>query len=237
MSERAVRRFYKDVQFGERDGGFVLLLDGKPAKTPHRAPLVLPTRRLAETIADEWRGQGERIDPRTMKLTGLAHSAIDRAGRERGKVIDHAMSFGRSDLLCYRAEAPEALARRQSETWDPLLEWAHDGRGLRLTADAGIVYIEQPADALLRMQELTAGFDDFTLAAFEAAATVTGSFVLALALVEEHESADAVFEAAQLEELYQVEVWGREAEAEARRQRMREELRAIERFLGLLKSG
>jgi chaperone required for assembly of F1-ATPase len=234
MSEKAARRFYKDVDVGEGGGGFVLLLDRNPAKTPHGAPLVLPTRELAEAIAQEWRGQGDRLDSGTMMLTHLAYSAIERVGRERGKVTEHAMSFGRSDLLCYRADAPEALGTRQKEIWDPLLGWARESFGLRLTADAGIAYIEQPADALLRMQELTADFDDFTLAAFDAAATVTGSFVLALALVEGHKDVHEAFEAAQLEELYQAQVWGREPEAEARRRRLREELTTIHRFAALL---
>ncbi|HEY3778154.1 MAG TPA: ATP12 family protein [Rhizomicrobium sp.] len=229
-----VRRFYKHVGIDESDYGFVLLLDAKPAKTPRGAPLALPTRALAEAVAEEWRGQGERLEPGTMMLTHLAYSAIDRLGQDRGKVIEHALGFGRSDALCYRAEAPEALAARQKEIWDPLLHWAFDSLGLRLAADAGIAYIEQPADAFLRMQELIAQLDDFTLAAFDAAATATGSFMLALALIKGHESAEKAFQAAQLEELYQAEVWGRDAEAEARRLRLREELMAIGRFMGLL---
>jgi chaperone required for assembly of F1-ATPase len=234
MSKK-LRRSYKDVAVGERDDGFALLLDAKPAKTPAGAPLALPTRGLAEAGAEEWRGQGERLEPTTMMLTHLACSAIDRVGRGRGKVIEHALGFGRGDVLCYRAEAPDELAKRQKEIWDPLLHWAHESCGLRLAADAGIAYIEQPADALLRMQELVAQLDDFTLAAFDAAATATHSFVLALALVRGKLGAEEAFEAAQLEELYQAEKWGSDAEAEARRKRLREELMAIGRFVRLLR--
>lgn len=234
MSERPVRRFYREVAVAERDGAFVILLDEKPARTLGGAAFVVPTRALAEAMADEWRGQGDPLDPATMILIRLAQAAIDHVGRRRGEVIDHALAFGRSDALCYRAEASEALAARQNAVWDPLLEWARSSCGLRLMADAGIGYIEQPADAVLRMQELAADLDDFTLAAFDAAATATGSFVFALALVEGHLSADEVFHAALLEELYQLETWGRDAEAEARRLRLGEELAAIGRFVGLL---
>lgn len=235
MSEKRDRRTYKVVEIGERGNVFAVLLDGKAAKTARGAGLALPTRRLAEAVAEEWRRQSDRLDPRTMMLTHLAYFAIDGVGSERGKIVEHAMGFGRTDAVCYRAEAPEELGLRQKETWDPLLEWADETFGLRLAADAGIAYIEQPADALLRIQELAAGLDDFALAAFDVAASATGSFVLALALVKGHKSAEHVFEAALLEELYQAKTWGRDAEAEARRRKLHDELLAVEGFIRLLR--
>lgn len=235
MTATPARRFHKDVAVREREGDYALLLDGRLAKTPHGAALVLPSHALAQAVASEWRAHGERLDVRGMGLTHLVYCAIDRVGRERGKVIDHTLAFGRSDLLCYRAESPPALAVRQAKMWDPLLAWAHDTFGLRLIADAGIAWIEQPADALVRIEELAAGLDDFRLAAFDAVANATGSFVLALALVKGHVGAERAFEAALLDELYQSETWGGDAEAEDRRHRLREELEAVERYLSLFR--
>jgi chaperone required for assembly of F1-ATPase len=229
------RRFYQDAAVAERDGGYVVLLDGKPAKTSQSSILNLPSRALAEAVAAEWEAQAERIDRSCMPLTGLATSAIDRIGQNRGQAIDHILSFGRSDLICYRADAPAGLQARQKEAWDPLLEWARTKHGLRLMADAGISYIEQPIDAIVRMQEVVSGFGDFTLAPLDLAATLTGSFVIALALVENHLTAEEAFAAAQLDEIFQAETWGRDAEAEARRERLFAELKAAERFVHLLR--
>jgi chaperone required for assembly of F1-ATPase len=232
---KQAKRFYRDVTVGARDEGIVIVLDGKPAKTLHGASLRAPTHALADAVALEWRDQLDLIDRSTMLLTGLVNSAIDRAGRNRGQVIDHIMGFGRSDLLCYRADEPAVLSVRQKELWDPLLEWARTKHGLRLMADAGALYIEQPVDAILRMQELVSAVDDFMLAPFDLVAALTGSFVIALALVEGHISANEAFAAAQVDEIYQAEKWGRDAEAEARRNQLLAELKAAERFVQLLR--
>lgn len=235
MSGKRERRAYKVVEVAQCGSGYALELDGTVAKTPGGADLVLPTRGLAGAIAEEWRRQRDHLDPRAIMLTRLAYFAIDAVRFERGKIVEHAIGFGRTDVLCYRAEAPEALGVRQKETWDPMLEWARETFGLRLATDSGIAYIEQPSDALPRIQELAAAFDDFALAAFDAAATATASFVLALALVNGRASADTVFEAALLDELWQARTWGRDADAEARRLKLRDELLAVEGFVRLLR--
>jgi len=232
---KQMQRFYTDVAVAEREHEFVILLDRNPAKTIQGAVLAVPSLALAEAIAAEWRDQRERIDRSTMLLTGLADSAIDRVSRHRGQVIDHILGFGRSDLICYRAETPSALAERQKALWDPLLDWARTRHGLRLMADAGISYIEQPVDAVVRMQEIVAGFDDFRLAPLEISVSLTGSFVVALALVEGRVTAGEAFAAAQLDEIYQAEKWGRDAGAEVRRERLLKELTAVERFVSLVK--
>jgi len=231
---KQMKRFYKDVTIAGRDDGYVIFLDAKPAKTLQGAALSVPSRALADAIAEEWRNQSERIDSSTMPLTGLGNSAIDRLCQNRGQVIDHILGFGRSDLICYRAEEPAELAARQKEIWDPLLDWAQMKHGLRLMADAGISYIEQPLDAIVRMQEVVSGSNDFTLAPFDLSASLTGSFVIALALVEGHVSAESAFAAAQLDEIFQAEKWGRDAGAEARRTSLLAELKAAERFVQLV---
>ena len=194
----------------------------------------MPGRALAEAIAGEWNAQNEKMDRSSMMLTAFANCAIDHVSSHRGAVIEHSLGFGRSDLLCYRADESE-LAGRQAALWDPLLVWAHTEHGIRFETDNGITFIEQPVDTLVRLQEIVADLDDFTLAAFDAAASLAGSFVIALALVEGQLNADEIFSAAQLDELYQAEKWGRDAEAESRRQQLLNELKAIERFVHLLR--
>ncbi|HEX3666086.1 MAG TPA: ATP12 family protein [Rhizomicrobium sp.] len=230
---KQTKRFYTDAVVAERQDGYVILLDGRPVKTLQRAVLNVLTQALANAIATEWREQGEHVERSAMPLTGLANSAIDRVGSNRGQLIDHILAFGRSDLVCYRASEPARLAERQKDVWDPLLQWAWTAHGLRLMADAGISYIEQPVDAIVRMQELVSSLGDFTLAALDLSASLTGSFVIALALVGFHITAEEAFAAAQLDEIFQAETWGSDAEAEAKRTRVLKELRAVERFAAL----
>lgn len=228
------QRAYKEVRAAEQDGSFVVLLDSKPAKTPRGAPLRLPSRALADAIAAEWDAQGVRRDPATMPLTRLANLAIDRVPQRRGEVIEHILAFGRHDLICYRAESPPDLAVCQKETWDPLLAWALEKHGIRLVSDVSITHVEQPVDALLRMQEIVSGLDDFLLVALDSAAALAGSFVVALALCDRRVTAGEAFAAAQVDELYQASKWGHDTEAEARRERLRRELGSIERFVLLI---
>ena len=227
------KRFYKQASVERQGDEYLVVLDGRPAKTLQRHALAAPSRALAEAIAMEWNAQDEKIDRSSMMLTALANSAIDHVSRHRGAVIEHSLGFGRSDLLCYRADESD-LAGRQAAMWDPLLVWAHAEHGIRFETDKGITFVEQPVDTLLRMQEIVADLDDFALVAFDAAASLAGSFVIALALVKRRLNADEAFAAAQLDELYQVEKWGRDAEAEQRRQRLLNELKAIERLVHLL---
>lgn len=233
MSRSRTKRNYKVVDVAAFGETFALLLDGAPAKIG-TAPLKLPTRALADAIAQEWREQGDELDPARMRLTGLAAAALTRLSTERGHAIEHVLGYGRKELLCYRAVDPPELAERQKAQWDALLEWVHSRHGVRLVADSGISFIEQPVDALLRMQEIVSGRSDFELAAFDAAATLASSFVVALALVEGRIDAEAAFALSHLDELFQAEKWGRDAEAESWRARIAGELGAVERFVSLL---
>ena len=157
------------------------------------------------------------LDPDQMRLTGLAGTALTLVAASRGDVVERILGFGRNELLCYRAGEPPELSARQKAQWDPLLEWVHDRHGIRLIADAGMSFIEQPVDAQVRMQEIVSASDDFELAALDAAATLASSFVIALALVERHIGAEQAFEVSHLDELFQAQKWGRDAKAEARR--------------------
>jgi len=228
-----VAKFYKSVDTAKEARGFVVRLDGRPIKTPARNPMTLPTAKLAEAIAEEWRAQSDALDPLTMPLTRLAYAAIDVAPMHRKRLADEILGYGKSDLLCYRAEAPKALAARQNEAWNPLLDWAAERFNARLKTGTGIGYVEQPTDSRVAFAAAVEPRDDFTLTALHGATSLTGSLVLGLALIEGRLAAADAFALSRLDETFQSEAWGKDAEAEARAARLGEELAAMERFLNL----
>lgn len=236
MTERRTRRFYKDVSVNERDGGFAVLLDGKPLKTPSRAAHALPTRALAEAVAEEWRAQGAELDPAAMPLTRLVSTALERVSVNRAPVVEQTLAFGNSDLVCYRAENSPELAARQAEAWDPLLGWLAERHGAKLAAGAGIAFIEQSAEAKLALEKAVWHLDDIALTGLSASASILGSLVLALALLDGRLDAAEAFRLATLDEAYQSEHWGSDTEAEARLKRLASALADIERFLKLVQS-
>ncbi|MGA7675325.1 MAG: ATP12 family protein [Rhizomicrobium sp.] len=227
-----MRRFYKEVAVGD---GFSVLLDGKPVKTPARAALALPTRALAEAVAEEWRGQGDKIDPATMPLTKLANTAIDRVTGREDDLIDSIAAYA-NDLLCYRAEAPADLVARQNESWDPLLDWAAERTGARLIARVGITHIVQPEESVAALRRAVAQYESFVLPALHLAATVCGSLVLVLALADGRLEAEEAFALSQLDERYQAEKWGADGEAEKRARALAAELDAAARFMELARA-
>jgi chaperone required for assembly of F1-ATPase len=229
-----MKRFYKDVGVKEEDGAFRVLLDGRTLKTQAKHTLELPSRALADGVAAEWAAQGEDIDPPNMFLTRLVFAAIDGARVDRKRVADHALSFGRTDLLAYRAEHPDELVIRQAHSWDPLLAWAAERYGARLNVANGITFTEQPAESIAALERAIAEMDEYRLGALHTAATITGSLVLALALVNGRLDAKDAFAAATLDEAFQSEKWGADEEAQQRLTRLSAELSATERFLELL---
>jgi chaperone required for assembly of F1-ATPase len=232
-----MKRFYKDASASAgADGGYTVLLDGKAVKTPKRAMLTLPNLALAEAVAEEWRGQGETIDPQTMPLTRLTFGAIDAVTRERANIAAQVLEYAKHDLLSYRAEDPPELMARQARIWDPLLDWAAETYGARLKVGYGIKHVAQPPEAIAELQQGIARYDEFELAALHTATTITSSLILALALVEEEVSAHEAFAAAALDETFQAEKWGRDTEAEQRRKRLLAELAAADCFLRLLEA-
>ena len=232
-----MKRFYKNVAASAAaDGGYTVLLDGKAVKTPRRALLSLPNLPLAEAIAEEWRGQGETLDTQSMPLTRLAFAALDVVMPERERVAEEALKYAGTDLLSYRAEEPPELVARQAHVWDQLLDWVAETYGARLRVGSGIRHVAQSPEAIQDLRQAIARYDEFELAALHTATTITGSLVLALALAEEEVSAEEAFAAATLDETFQAEKWGRDAEAEKRRHHLLAELSAAEHFLRLLEA-
>lgn len=235
MTTARPKRFYTTVTIEPRPEGFAILLDGKPVRTPGGSALLLPGRNLAEAIAREWQAQREHIDAQTMPILRLANTALERIPHTRADVIAQLLEYGQHDLLCYRAEAPASLVTRQAEQWQPLLDWISTTYRITLTPTAGITAIAQRGESIAALKTQLGALDDFALAGVSAATALTGSVVLALALFAGRLEASATFRLASLEETFQAEHWGVDAEAEARLQRIAQELADIAAFLGLVR--
>ncbi|MDI1296923.1 MAG: ATPase [bacterium] len=211
-----MKRFYTDVAVAAGEGGLHIRLDGRPVRTPARAPLALPTDALAQAVAAEWRAQGETIDPASMPFTGLANGAIDHIAPRKADFAADIARYGESDLLCYRAEAPQPLVARQVQLWTPLLDWAQARYDVAFVVTQGIWPVAQPVATLERLAAAVAALDAFTLAGLSVLVTMSGSLVCGLALVEGDHDGDAVWAAAEVDEIWQAEIWGEDAEAAAR---------------------
>jgi len=229
----APRRFYKTATSTSVDGGWGVTLDGKALRSPAKRPFVLPTEALARAVADEWQAQGEKVNPGSMPLMQFAATAIDRLADDCTALVEEIAGYGHSDLICYRAEEPPSLARKQEETWQPLVAWAAKRYDVALNVTSGIMAVEQPAHALATFRRVLEACDLFALTALAAATGSAGSLVIALALMEGRLSADEAADAALLDELFQAEKWGRDPEAERRRAAIRADLHAAKRFHAL----
>ena len=229
-----MKRFWTEAAVADLDSGFAVTLDGKPVRTPARAPLVAPTRALAEAIADEWNSSGQEVDPRSMPLTGLANAAIDRVAPDAQAFAAGLARYAEADLTCYRAEGPDALVRRQAESWDVLLDWARRRYDVDFACQSGIVHVAQPDDTLRRLGHAVAVLDPFRLAGLAPLVTIGGSLVTALAVLEEAIPAEAAWEAVSLDERWQLEQWGSDGEAEAALDARRRDFLAAAQFLSLL---
>jgi chaperone required for assembly of F1-ATPase len=230
------KRFYSSVTIEPATAGFRIMLDGKPVRTPAKRELALPAESLAAAVAAEWRAQGERIDPATMPLTRLANTALDAVAGQYDAVAEDIVAYAGSDLLCYRAEGPAALVRRQAEAWDPILDWARRDIGADLVCRSGVVHVEQPASALAAIRRALEGLDPFELAAMHVLTTLSGSAVLALALDRDHLSVEDAWTAAVVDETWQSEQWGVDAEAEARLKQRRADFDAAGAVIRLLRT-
>lgn len=229
----APRRFYKSVTVQEGEGGWRVLLDGKLLRSPAKLDFALPTRALAEAIAAEWDAQADKVDPHSMPMMQLAATALDRIAADPERVIAETAGYGGSDLVCYRAEAPVELARRQAELWHPLVAWVAQRYDVALNITTGIVAVAQPPHALGSFRRVLEASDLFALTALAALTAAAGSLVIALAVAEGRLTADQAAEAALLDELFQAERWGSDPEAEARRAAVRRDLADGARFLRL----
>jgi chaperone required for assembly of F1-ATPase len=218
-----MKRFYEAVTVEGTPEGFRFLLDARPVRTPARQPLLLPSRALAEAVAAEWRAQGDEMRPAEMPLTRLVNTVLDGVRATREDVVAAILRFGENDLLAYRAEAPAELAARQRQ-WDDYLQWAEERHGARLAATSGIGPVEQPPQALEALRRAVAGCSVFELAGLHVLASITGSLVLGLAVLDGRLTAEDAFGLSRLDETYQAEQWGADSEAEQRATRLAAEM-------------
>ena len=233
-----MKRFYKIADVDPViDGGYQIVLDDKPIRTPAGNPLVVSGLNLAVAIAGEWSAQGEEIDTAGMPFMRLAATAIDRVTGRRYAIVDELVRYGESDLLCYRAEAPAELVRRQDELWQPLLDWAAHRYKAPLLVTTGVTPVTQPSVALRNLRKALEEFDDMALSGLHSAASDCGSLILGLALAEGFIEAEHAFELSQLDESYQIEQWGEDSEASKRRSSLRDDIIADQRFLSLCRQG
>lgn len=229
-----MRRVYKSVATRPAEGGWGVALDGRPLRTPAKRELSVPNEPLAAAIAAEWEAQQTDVHPETMPLTRLAATAIDRTADLRDKIAAEVANYAGTDLVCYRAEHPPALAARQEAVWQPLLDWAAGRYDAGLAVTAGIVPTAQSAASLKAFAAAVAALDDFRLTALQSATAACGSLVIALALLEGRLDAEAAFAASQLDETFQIEAWGEDEEAAKRRAALADDIAAAARFLALL---
>lgn len=231
-----MKRFYKEVSVGAAEDGFRILLDGRPVKTPAKNMLALPTRALADAIAAEWAGQGEVIAPVSMPFLRLADTVIDGVAANRDAVITAILRFGENDLLCYRAHQPPDLAQLQREGWEPVLDWARRRYGAEFVVIEGFGHQDQPPQTLQAFRAALEKLDSFSLAALHVVASVAGSVVLALALLEGELTPAGVFALSRIDEKYQISKWGSDHEAEVRATSLARELDKAAEFIGAARS-
>jgi chaperone required for assembly of F1-ATPase len=209
-----MKRFYREVSIEPADGGWRVLLDQRPIRTQGGRPQVVPSEALAEMLAGEWRAQGETLDPNSFPLRDIADLAIDQVEPDPLGATARLMAYAETDTLCYRADPDEPVYRRQQAVWEPVLNALEARQGVRLERVSGVLHRPQPAPALERLRAVLQQFDPFTLAALGTMAPLTSSLATALAALEADADAAALFAAANLEQDWQAELWGWDAEAE-----------------------
>jgi chaperone required for assembly of F1-ATPase len=212
-----MKRFYKTVTTEPGTSGHALLLDGRPVKTPARAPLVLPNAAMADAVAAEWAGQGEDIVIASMPLTGFANAAIDQVSPQPQRFIDEIAAYAESDTVCYRADDGDPLAEHQQRTWEPIVQWAENRFDISLIRIPGIIHRSQPEHSLSRLKAAVAAYDPFVLAGLSTMTSMGGSLVCSLGLLEQAFDSEAIWNAVCLEELWQEALWGADRDAVAAR--------------------
>lgn len=227
----SVKRFYKCVHVENREGGFAVLVDGHVLKTPGKKCLELEKEYYADLVAHEWQAQKDIIRSETMPCTRLLNVATDLTPARRPELIEEFHKYCSTDLLCYRAETPQDLQERQHQYWQPALDWAAKTYGVDLLTTSGIGTILQPAISLENAQKYASRHEDIDLTLLLHFTATYGSAVLALAVMDTHIDARSAFTLSRLDEFFQNERWGEDAEARTHNDRILEELVALEKLL------
>lgn len=214
MAEWTQKRFWTKATAAEAEGGFEVLLDERPLRTPLKAPLVVPTLALAQAVATEWDAQVEVVKPLTMPFTRSANAAIDKVSPQHAEVAELVAEYGGSDLICYRAEGPDVLVARQAEHWDPLLDWAGSALGAPLFSVVGVMHVAQSENSLSVLKQYVSAMTPFELVAFHDLVSLSGSLIIGLAATRNLMPADTLWQISKVDETWQAEQWGHDEEAE-----------------------
>ena len=230
-----MKRFWKEAVAVQGSGGWTIELDGRPLRTPARALLSVGPEPLARTISAEWQEAGETVDPRAMPMTGLANAALDRVATDSASFAEGLAKYGESDLLTYRAEGPASLVELQEARWDPLLAWARRRYDIDFVVTHGINFVPQPAATVQRLAHAVAAIEPLALAGVAPLVTIGGSLVAALAVFDQAVAPEDAWAAVSLEEAWQLQKWGSDAEAEAALDNRRRDFLNAARFLDLVR--
>lgn len=229
-----MKRFWKEVAVVPEGDGWGIALDGRPVRTPQRAPLAVASPALAEAIAAEWTAVGETIDPAAMPMTGLTNAAIDIASPDLAAFAEPVAAYATSELFCYREDRDAVLLAEQAALWNPLLAWAEARYGVEFAITQGILPIDQPPATVAALRAAVLAQGAWRLTALTPLVTIGGSLVAGLALIEEAYDAEALWQAVSLDELYQERRWGADALAIEAREKKQADWDNAARFLGLL---
>ncbi|WP_380056585.1 ATP12 family chaperone protein [Falsihalocynthiibacter sp. SS001] len=213
MSEWAPKRFWKKAEVTEAKDGYEVLLDGRNLRTPAKSALCLPTKVIANLIADEWQAQGDKIVPDTMPMTRMANSAVDKVTPQFDLVADIVAAYGETDMLCYHAKFPTELVERQAQAWVPFLDWAKTEYDAPLTIAEGVMHVAQPEQSVANLRAKVFELTPFELTAFHDLVSISGSLVLGLAAIREHKPAEQIWSVSRLDEDWQESQWGKDEEA------------------------
>jgi len=232
-----MKRLYKKAEPVPRGDAHAIALDGRPVETPGKRELTVPSGALAAAIAEEWNAQTDEVRPATMPLTRLSSTAVDRVATERDTVVGQTAKYAGTDLLCYRAAHPPALAARQQAVWQPLIDWALLHYDAPLAVTTGVIPRRQAETSLRAFAAAVAKLDDFMLTALHCATAACGSLVIGLALLEGRIDAEEAFAASQLDESFQIEAWGEDSEQAERCQTLAADIKAAARLISLVRDG
>jgi chaperone required for assembly of F1-ATPase len=236
MYRSGTPKFYKQALAEETDNGFAVLLDGRPLKSPAGSPLCVSSAGLAQQIAEEWSAQEDTINPSIMPMTSMCCTMLDRIVPRKLEITKQLLRYVETDLLCYRAQEPADLTRRQHEEWQPLIDWVAESYGARLVVTEGILPVRQPQAALESLSTVIDELNDSELTALSCVAPIAGSIVVGLALVSGRIKATEAISIVQLDEEYQNEMWGTVEEAQLQQKGIQKEIESAATFVQLANS-
>ena len=236
-----MKRFWARAEVIDEGGRYAVRLDGRPMRLPGGPLLALHSHALAEAIAKEWQAAGGGVNGMMsaddVPLTRIAGTAQERVAPDPAPTIDALARYAESDVLCYRAEGPAALAGLQADSWQPWLAWAEDRYGAQLRVTSGSMPVDQPPQALAALRHALDGRPAFELAGLGILVPALGSLVLGLAVADGALAAEEAHRLALLDELYQAEGWGEDREAAARRRAILADIEHAARFIALSRTG